>query len=1222
MSGDYSRFTDKPRKRFSGVRMQQGRVQLDADWNEEIDILKRRWEIQAVDTFGRAAVPKKTTPNGFKITSLSPLAVGAGRMYVDGLLAERLATDPQHNSNLALSPQPVPPAAGKQAVIYLDIWEREVTYIEDPDLLEPALGGPDTTTRTQVVWQVKVKEVASAACGFDLSQIVQPSAGRLTSQAIAPPASTDPCVLPPTGNYRGLENRLYRVEVHQGSAIGTATYKWSRENASIVSRVTAITNDTIKVTRIGRDKVLRFQRGDWVEILDDALELNGDPGFIARIAAPPDEATLSIKLDRAVPAAFNFDPTKPERHTRVRRWDHRKDETKTELPDGSKGVLTTNGAFVELEDGIEVKITAQGGGNLKTGDAWCFAARAVDGSVELLTNEPPRALQHHYAQLAYWDGKLHDCRPLWPDEQCCCCTVEVGDGVTSHGDYDDLAEAIHETYRRTSQWVPIRFCLLPGTHRPPAIVLERDLVTVSGCGRATVVEAPQNGPAFRITASAVRLENLYLTSPFDVLYPLIEVSSAFDTTIVGNLFDSAYRPLLAIDSTSELSVRENIFVGNGVRACGMDLLFARNHFVGSGDRQTEPGLLHLLSNTRKVRVSANRLHDGPGHGIVLSQATGSLSEIVIADNDIRGMKGSGITTAAFSTGPTPGISGDITPPAGTASVFVYGLRIEGNTITGCVRENAWMRDDGAPQGGIVIGGVEHLLIADNCIDQNGALATGVPVAGIYVGGVRGLIVRDNVVVGNGLPHPFTPPDRTEGGIVAFDLQLPVEAIGSSWTDASSTAVDRVVLPSFELSRHDGWPTAMVHGNVVVAPRSRALTLIGFGPMEVTDNRLVSRALVPVPGLGAAGDTGAIWIESGTYVETFLSAASQSPNRWSDTTAVQAEGSVIFSDNQVSLDSAQVRPPNMSFSCVVLILATHDLAFQDNVVRCWTGTPNLAHNTYLKASTVRASGNGIFEALLGGDFVSFPSLTVTVNMLGGMTTVTDNQVTHCIYAPPTGPVSVLANNLQQNCHGDVIQWDEKPFLAEIEANRQSMLARMALATRNEAAALRAQQPSGKVQAVDSLARHLEFGLRLAERTKEIQPNDWSLLGRVLDPEGKPVAGARLEISEGGKKLSEIPTDDQGEFFAHYSGQKFKDLFARAPQLKLTVKSADGKVLQTFDRPLVPQSDRLEALELRTGQPATAPPQAAKAPEPAPEKPKKASRKPTARKPKPGPKTGKK
>src|SRR5688572_5924073 len=122
MSGDYSRLTFKPRKRFSGVLMQQGRVQLDADWNEEIEILKRRWEIQATDTFGRAAVPKKTTPNAFKITRDSGTGkingVGIGRMYVEGLLAERFATDPLF-SNLPFHPDPPPLAANKPAIVYL-----------------------------------------------------------------------------------------------------------------------------------------------------------------------------------------------------------------------------------------------------------------------------------------------------------------------------------------------------------------------------------------------------------------------------------------------------------------------------------------------------------------------------------------------------------------------------------------------------------------------------------------------------------------------------------------------------------------------------------------------------------------------------------------------------------------------------------------------------------------------------------------------------------------------------------------------------------------------------------------------------------------------------------------------------------------------------------------------------------------------------------------------
>ena len=43
--------------------------------------------------------------------------------------------------------------------MYLDVWERHVTALEDDDIREKALGGADTTTRCKVVWQVKVDAV-------------------------------------------------------------------------------------------------------------------------------------------------------------------------------------------------------------------------------------------------------------------------------------------------------------------------------------------------------------------------------------------------------------------------------------------------------------------------------------------------------------------------------------------------------------------------------------------------------------------------------------------------------------------------------------------------------------------------------------------------------------------------------------------------------------------------------------------------------------------------------------------------------------------------------------------------------------------------------------------------------------------------------------------------------------------------------------------------------
>src|SRR5829696_1110831 len=50
--GDFSRDSFDPIKRFSRVLMQQGRVQLDSDWNEQSDILLHYLRSLARDLIG------------------------------------------------------------------------------------------------------------------------------------------------------------------------------------------------------------------------------------------------------------------------------------------------------------------------------------------------------------------------------------------------------------------------------------------------------------------------------------------------------------------------------------------------------------------------------------------------------------------------------------------------------------------------------------------------------------------------------------------------------------------------------------------------------------------------------------------------------------------------------------------------------------------------------------------------------------------------------------------------------------------------------------------------------------------------------------------------------------------------------------------------------------------------------------------------------------------
>ena len=99
MGFDISRSSFRPRRNFLGVVMQQGRVQLDSDWNEWQSEYSRRIQAGTLDTIGQAVYPA-STPNAFKITSGTnasgnTLFIGAGRYYVDGLLAENHGPESQ-----------------------------------------------------------------------------------------------------------------------------------------------------------------------------------------------------------------------------------------------------------------------------------------------------------------------------------------------------------------------------------------------------------------------------------------------------------------------------------------------------------------------------------------------------------------------------------------------------------------------------------------------------------------------------------------------------------------------------------------------------------------------------------------------------------------------------------------------------------------------------------------------------------------------------------------------------------------------------------------------------------------------------------------------------------------------------------------------------------------------------------------------------------------------
>src|SRR3954452_25574100 len=102
MPVDYSRVTDDPTRRISGLLTQQAKVVLDADFNEESLTGEERRRLGALDTFGPAAVSTMAPLNAgaFELKATVPpktpvpdLLIGPGRMWVDGKLVQCFPDD-------------------------------------------------------------------------------------------------------------------------------------------------------------------------------------------------------------------------------------------------------------------------------------------------------------------------------------------------------------------------------------------------------------------------------------------------------------------------------------------------------------------------------------------------------------------------------------------------------------------------------------------------------------------------------------------------------------------------------------------------------------------------------------------------------------------------------------------------------------------------------------------------------------------------------------------------------------------------------------------------------------------------------------------------------------------------------------------------------------------------------------------------------------------------
>ena len=413
MPSDTSRRIFDKRKHYSAVQLQQGRVLLDSDWNEQIDIGQYRTQTQANDVIGKCGVPKKS--NAFEISinaAKNNFDISPGRIYVGGLLCEL-------DSKIFYPDQPYYPNISNldlqdgTYIIYIKAWQREITFLDDPLIQEVALGEADTTTRLQTVWQVRLRkaedDLKCEATSNVWNQITAFPTGKLKAKPTNSNKSDSPCILPPNAGYKRIENQLYRVEIHNGSDGVNPSFKWSRDNASVETGIEGIRNNFIKVESVGKDHILGFAEGQWVEIVDEESTLNFTPQKLVKIIKVY-ESIREIEVD------FNGGRISYKEGQKLRRWDQNNSADENGVPISS--------GWVDVEGGIQIQFSS---GSYNAGDYWLIPARTVTANIEWPldgSNNPvaqaPQGIHTSFCKLAIIkveNKKLslkEDCRPVFP----------------------------------------------------------------------------------------------------------------------------------------------------------------------------------------------------------------------------------------------------------------------------------------------------------------------------------------------------------------------------------------------------------------------------------------------------------------------------------------------------------------------------------------------------------------------------------------------------------------------------------------------------------------------------------------------------------------------------------------------------------------------------------------------------------------------------------------
>jgi hypothetical protein len=721
MGSDRARVTYDEAQQYRRVVMQQGRVTLEADWNEGEQILTEETRKEALDFVGPAGTPNDGYAIGFLKPGTPPpfdFTISAGTMYVGGVRVELDANTTYFTQSEWIDGPPAPTPPVGEEFIYLHLREQEVSAVEDRALQEVALGGPDTAQRLRVIQRVERLAVTASDCASALTQAeavwagegldFDPATMRLLPTALlqvstVPPAPPpDPCQPAAPSGYLGADNQLIRVQVGNPAALagGPVAPKllWAFDDAYFLYRAQILPDGvTFQLGSVPVDDEHIPRANQPVEILRASVALpNGEyvaaeTGVIALLASDYDPDAGTIQISGTLPPEYTNAAGNPVLFVRV--WTAVADLVATPITLGATGLAVTlsNGPF-------------------RPGDYWLIGVRPSTPTTVyppryLSAPQPPDGPRQWVCPLAVIEwitspgqkegplptfGKLDsDCRikfdPLTARRPGGCCTVVVTPDMVGGG---PGLQPLLDTLVSAAQGTPVRVCLQPGTYAlttPLRLGAQHSFLTLSGCeDAAQITAATGSEPAFLdgllvvSEATNVTIEGIAFSPP---LTPFVQAGGLL-ALAQADAFAAAFQPSLATLNT-RVAIRTLDVTLLAVRRCTflfVDVLPANPSFsVGIFSGGAVSGIV-IEKNVFQRQVTFNQKIEGVGSPVQLSIGYLIADSVVLApqsqQTQLGAVQHSSLDDAALRDNVISGLTG-----AALMITRATTVRIENNRVS-------------------------------------------------------------------------------------------------------------------------------------------------------------------------------------------------------------------------------------------------------------------------------------------------------------------------------------------------------------------------------------------------------------------------------------------------------------------------------------------------------------------------------------------------------------